>query len=299
LYQLVRIADWSYCVRNTQKQHEIGGILKHFRYPFDVLGDYYEAQYLNRNGLYEVSTKLLERVYEQGPERYRARALQTLSAKEEWQGKIGEALRFRVEAIKIGDPFTSLEAQLGVAICKSVEGDHRGAIRHIEQFLPMVRAFYRSHSLYFNYLNSYAVELGEVGRIKEAQNVCRITLASPYVIAYPEWRETWQDLALRGYKSRSVVSVPKLPVDSKNVVPLPVVERSPGTPQQGQAQIFDLQKWKDKMVKEPNGEHEDVKNMDEKDLFLKLMQLSTQDDITRKKLLKLVEYAMKVISEPD
>src|ERR1051325_777641 len=123
LYQLVSVADWSYCVRDTQRQYEIGRILQRFPYPFDVLGDYYEAQYLNRKGLYEVSTKLLERVYEQGPERYKARALQTLSAKEEWQGKIGEALRFRVEAIKIGDPFTSLEAQLGVAVCKSAEGD--------------------------------------------------------------------------------------------------------------------------------------------------------------------------------
>ena len=299
LYQLVRVADWSYCVRDTQRQCEIGRILQRFPYPFNVVGDYYEAQYLNREGLYEVSTKLLERVYEQGPERYRARALQTLSAKEEWQGKIGEALRFRVEAIKIGDPFTSLEAQLGVAVCKSAEGDHRGAVRHIEQFLPMVKALYGSHSLYSNYLNSLAVELGEVGRIEEAANISRIILASPYAFAYPEYRETGQELALREYKSRSVVSVLKPVLDSDNVVPMPVVERSPSPTQKGRAKVLDLQAWREQMVKEPNGEDDNVDEMDFNELIVKLLQLTTHEEVSEKKLRKVVKSAIKIIEEKD
>ena len=300
LYQLVRVADWSYCVRDTQRQYEIGRILQRFPYPFNVLGDYYEAQYLNRKGFYEVSTKLLERVYEQGPERYRARALQTLSAKEEWQGKIGEALRFRVEAIKIGDPFTSLEAQLGVAVCKSAEGDHRGAVRHIEQFLPMVKAFYGSHSLYSNYLNSLAVELGEVGRIEEAANISRIILASPYAFAYPEYRESANEIALRGYKSRSVVLVPELPLIVKdNIVPLPVVESSPSPIQKGRARVLSYMDWINNMVKEQNDEpnDENIDEMDRKDLLVKLLELTTVEDIDEEKLRKVVKYTVEVMTK--
>ncbi|MFP5261016.1 MAG: hypothetical protein ACLGJB_03820 [Blastocatellia bacterium] len=307
LYQLVRVADWSYCVRDTQRQYDIGRVLQRFPYPFNVLGDYYEAQYLNRKGLYEASTKLLERVYEQGPEQYKARALQTLSVKEQWQGRIGEALRFRAEAIKIGDPFTSLEAQLGVAICKSAEGDHHGAVRHIEQFLPIVKAFYGSHSLYTNYLNSLAVEYGEVGRIQEASNISRIVLASPYAFAYSEYRETGQDLALRGYRSRS--SVPIIQSFPGNIVPMPQREAHEPSATSAHPAIFGpapvqgLKEWKEnKMVKEPNGDDKDAENLDEmeeKDLIVKLMYLTTQEGKNVNRLRKLVAYAIKVFSEPE
>jgi tetratricopeptide (TPR) repeat protein len=304
LYQLVRGAEWSYCIRDTQRQYEIGRILQQFPYPFDVLGNYYEAQYLNRKGLYEASTKLLERVYKEGPERYKARALQTFAARDEWQGKTGEALRFRVEAIKIGDPFASLEAQLGVAICKSTNGDHLGAIRHIEQFLPIVKAFYGPHPLYFDYLNSYTVELGEVGRIKEAQNVCRIVLASPFAFAYPEWRETWHDLTLRGYKSRSSVPIIKtIPRISGNVAFMSERERSEGhrrSPFDYPRGVSTIADWKKKMVKE-NGEN-DEKNLDEmseKDLFMELMRVASNESLTYKKLRKMVDAVKKIAESKD
>jgi tetratricopeptide (TPR) repeat protein len=298
LYQLVRVAEWSYCIRDTQRQYEVGRILQQFPYPFDVLGSYYEAQYLNRKGLYEVSTKLLERVYEQGPEQYRARALQTLAARDEWRGKIGEALRFRVEAIKIGDPFTSLEAQLGVAICKSVNGDHRGAIRQVEHFLPMVKALYGTHPLYFDYLNSLAVELGEVGRIQEAQNVCQITLASPYTFAYPEWRETGNEIALRGYKSRSSVSV--IQIIPGNILYLP--EPSPvsdASIKSGRARLFSLEKWKEeKMVKEPNGDDKKLpEDMSVQDMAMGIVEMITNNKDDEEKLRKLFEAALKIFSE--
>jgi hypothetical protein len=44
--------------------------------------------------------------------------------------------------------------------------------------------------VYYDYMNSFAVELCEVGRLEEAKNVSLIVLASPFAPAYPEWRET-------------------------------------------------------------------------------------------------------------
>src|ERR1051325_4080194 len=81
--------------------------------------------------------------------------------------------------------------------------------------------------VYYDYLNSYTVELTEAGRLEEAQNICRVILASPYAFAYPEWRETEQDLVLRGYKSRSSVSVTQQPLSNVvTQIPLAIDEES-------------------------------------------------------------------------
>jgi hypothetical protein len=148
-----------------------------------------------------------------------------------------------------------------------------------------------------------SLEFGEVGRIEEAQNISNIVLASPYAFAYPEWRETGQDLALRGYKSRSLV--PIIQSFPGNLLHMP--EREPSdtpTPVQSKASrpasVRSLEKWKEqKMVKEPTNDDENIEEMDEKDLFLKLVQVSTQDNITRKQLYEIVKHAIKVTSKKE
>ena len=166
-----------------------------------------------------------------------------------------------------------------------------------------MKAFYGPHPLYFDYLNSLAVELGEVGRIQEAQNICQITLASPYAFAYPEWRETGADTARRGYKSRS--SVPIIKTILGNVVPLPVRETS-DTPIRpkilGPASVHSIQEWKEeKMVKEPNGDDEiedkDVDKMSEQDMVLKLIEMLTTGQGDEPKIRTLLKTALKIFSE--
>ena len=53
---------------------------------------------------------------------------------------------------------------------------------------------YVAPSAYFDYLNSYAVELGTAGRLTEACNVIKVVVASPFSPFYPEWQETLLDL---------------------------------------------------------------------------------------------------------
>jgi hypothetical protein len=68
----------------------------------------------------------------------------------------------------------------------------------------------------------------------------------------------------------------------------------------GPAPVQSIEKWKEeKMVKEPTEDDENIQEMDEKDLFLKLVQISTQDGITRKELFEIVEHAIKVTSKKD
>ncbi len=147
-------------------------------------------------------------------------------------------------------------------------------------------------------LNSYAVELGEAGRIEEAANISKIVLASPFAFAYPEWRETGQELALKGYKSRSVISVLKPALDKDNVVPLPVVESSPSPIQKGSARVLSYMDWTKNMVKEPNGDDEkDIESMSDKDIFFEIMNLTSEDDITRKQLQEILNAVRKITSK--
>ena len=160
------------------------------------------------------------------------------------------AVKHYEEAIKWAkSPATLITPARSIAIYKSDYGNHKEALSDLEALYPLVR--YADPIAYFQYLNSLACELGEAGRIEDALKVCQITLASPYLIAYPEWRETGQDLALRGYKSRSLV--PIIQSFPGNVVPMP--ERKPSDTRIhsaifGSAPVVNLKEWKeDNMVR--------------------------------------------------
>lgn len=98
-----------------------------------------------------------------------------------------------------------MEAIRGMALLNSIEGSHARAVKDIESILPIIK--HAPAHTYFDVLNSYAVEVGEVGRKEEARNVSRIVLASPFAPAYPEWKETARDLK---EPSRSFVAVPSI-----------------------------------------------------------------------------------------
>lgn len=150
--------------------------------------------------------------------------------------------------------------------------------------------------MYLDHLNSLAVELCEAGRIQEAGVVSRIVLASPYAFAYPEWCETGKEIALRGYKSRSSIRITeKIP---GNLLYLP--EPSPATSapvKSGRARVLSLKDWKKKMVKE--NDEKDLDEMNDKDLFMEIMRVASQDSITSKKLRKMVDAIKKIASEED
>lgn len=114
--------------------------------------------------------------------------------------------------------------------------------------------------IYYIYLNSLAVEMIEVGRLEEARNLSNIVLATPYTNAYPEWRETGADLAVRGYRSpRSVLSFPQK-ISPQNLLHLPErehTERVRRNPFHQPRDVTRLEDWKKKMVKETNGDQDD------------------------------------------
>lgn len=300
LYQLVQAAERAYYLKDSQTQREIGLVLQKFEAPFHHIGSYYEALHLINSHQYEAGEKQLEQVAQYGPERYKAKAVISLGASYEFQGKIQDALRFRIEAAKMSDPLTTLEAQLGVAIFRSIDGDHKGAIAHLEQFLPITKACGVSTILH-DYLNSLALEFSEVGRLKEARGFINIVLASNHLRA--NWIETGKEIYLKSQPaSRSLVYFNEV---RDNLLILPTSESTViESPSTKPAKILNYMEWKEKMVKEPNGEHngdtqdENVDEMDDRDLLATLMQIAAREGVDEEKLRDVVKYAIKTLGMP-
>lgn len=79
------------------------------------------------------------------------------------------------------------------------------ALIDIENILPIAK--YAPSRVYFNCLNSYAVELCETGRLAEAKGVSSLVISSPLARAYPEWQETYSEVNQKLHKRRSTVAV--------------------------------------------------------------------------------------------
>jgi tetratricopeptide (TPR) repeat protein len=288
---LITHAEMAQNFRHTERLESLGTILSHLPIKeYQYIGQYYLAWCGYRKGQ---NTQIsLETVVEHSSS-YRAKAFLLLAGMETAKGDHPAAIEFYQDAVKWSQkPSSIVSAAKGIAVFKAKEGSHKTAIKELEALYPIAR--YSNDRIYYDYLNSYAVELGEAGRIEEAQNVCRIVLASPFAFAYPEWRETEQDLALRGYKSRSTIRVKYIP---GNVAYLPEPKPStsvPGAPVKSEnARVLDIEEWKKKMGKS-NGDEIDTQKMSERELLLKIIELSSSETITERELRQILDAILKI-----
>jgi hypothetical protein len=304
--KLIDLAEHSYAFRQMDTLQQVSQVLLTLPLPrrYEIAGQYYQALGIQRLGAGDIETaaRLLERVAESASPRYRVRAVISLGADSFYERDYQSALSLYCEAGRLAlrndvqDPYATLTAQRMVGVIHGLEGNHRGAVRLLEPFFPLARTVRSSHPhIYYDYMNSLAVELCEVGRLEEAKNTSQIVLASPFAVAYPEWRETRDEIELRGLRaSRAIVAFGQrtsdaedivrlaLPADSSetvpnrtvcqvgNVVSLPVREpdrrdsAEPAEPipgdQEGSARLFSLEEHKKKKMSEkpndePKGKH--------------------------------------------
>ncbi|MEK6286622.1 MAG: hypothetical protein AABO57_12855 [Acidobacteriota bacterium] len=202
---------------------------------------------------------------------------------------------FYREAMRIGArddafaPATLCFASWMTAVVKAMEGDHRGALADLESMFPLVRlASSVQPYAYYEYLNTLAVELTEAGRLEEARNASRIVLASPFASAYPEWRETRDEIQLKGLRSsRSVVAFGHKIPEPSNLVRLPLPKPSDSfaiqaSPASQPARVLSLLEWKTKVPKHSNGDPQD-----------RTAPGPTTDDEKRARLMALAELTTR------
>jgi len=217
---LIQFAEQAYLRRDLATLEDVSRVFMNL--PVDAAGQvglYYHALAIKRKGDLDGAQMLLETVADNAPLNYRARALQGLGANCHDKSQLNEALRFQFEALRIASRKndhglqTMLMAHFEIAIVRSLAGDHNGALSQFEKLWPIVNHIAKQHPFYF-YLfhNELAVELGEVGRLEEAEAACKVALASPFASAYPEWAETRQELeAKRTSATPSVVAINQTP----------------------------------------------------------------------------------------
>ena len=223
--RLVAIAEHACYLRRFDVVEQVSRFLLNWpSSQYKDLALYYRALCLSQRRQFNESRALLERLAEKLPPKFRAKALLAMAATCYGSGDFQSALPLSIEASRAADyhnmydPQTFITSQRNIAIHKGIDGDHRGALADLERLLPLARTISKWHPYsYYEHLNSLAVELGEVGRLEEAQRACRIALTSPYAIAYPEWIETCDELTLKSRKAnRSVVAISRKEFQSED-----------------------------------------------------------------------------------
>ena len=285
--RLVRIAENAHAFRQYDKIKEVGELLSNFPLKqYQYIGQYYLVVSMCRNGQADILEvrPLIEKLATIGPIQYRARAMQLLAATYGTQRNPEQELYFFVESLKTkASTFLGLR---GIALLKAKEGYHEQALKDLESLRSFAR--YMPPHIYFDYLNSLAVELAEAGRKYEARNVIKHVLESPLIIAYPEWIETAEELK-EPNRSFAVLNPTRRRRKGK-LLTMPVIEYAEPTEWHKPAQVISLEKWKTKMSDKGD-------ELDGRELLLKVVELTTHPGMTDGKLLQVIQYMYKLLIE--
>jgi hypothetical protein len=235
--KLISVVDNAYVLRRWDIVGLIGRVLLSGTWPlrYQSIGCYYVGLSLSRGGCGDLpsANKMLEIAAENAPLRFRARAMAGLGANMKQVGDHASALPLFVNALHIAtsevfDPVTVHNVGQNIAVMKSIEGDNRGALADLQELLTCARlASAQRPQLYSLHMNSLAVELAEVGRLEEARQASAIAVRSPFLSAYPEWRETWNEIQSKMPRnSRSFVPNRSFSLTHQNLVNLREESRS-------------------------------------------------------------------------
>jgi hypothetical protein len=213
---LIKLAEEAHAFQHKELLKDISQSLLNLPYPPEskMVGCYYYAHAVKREGQNDVerAQTLFEYVADHGPLPYRCRAINSLGDMAWAQADLKSALLLFTEAGRfairncIYDLRCTLTTQRMISVIKSNLGDHTSALAMLEKLFPLAKSIlpiYPHH--YFNYLNSLAVELSEVGLLPEAQAACEIVWKSPFTAKYREWIETREEIASKQLsRSRSI-----------------------------------------------------------------------------------------------
>ena len=222
---------------------------------------------------------------------YKTQVLLSRGTFEAYQSRPEPALYFYAKALKASNTISDyVGSSLAIAVVKSIEGFHKSALIDLEKLVSLIR--HTEPRLYYDFLNSYAVELNEAGRKDEARNIVRHVLASPFIHAYPEWRETARDLK---QSNRSLVAIGSRSYVPHKVLNMPANRHEVEIIEQSQlARVFSLQQWKKKMAKK-----KEKPPQDEKEKFFWIMNIYTNDETSDHERHKIYEAVRKIIAERD
>lgn len=302
------VAQQGYALRRFDAVAQASQLLMRLSGPegWRSVGRYYDVFSSIREGRLDDAAGRLDGLVGQVPAAFCGRVLNSLAGVLFDAGDFRAALPIYVRAAQASsgrDWASVLTAQRMIAVIKSVAGDQRGALNHLESLFPLARLA-GSDQPYevYNFLNSYAYELGEAGRLVEAANVCTIVLASTLIDAYPQYRETAGEIASRGYRTpASFISLAGITIPSNNVLMMPVgmdgaMPTSANRPSAGAAAVpTSIQKWIENKMTDKAGARVDADEADETapDIVMKIMQELSGRGYSKAELREILDYIRK------
>ena len=193
-------------------------------------------------------------------------------------------------ARKYNDVVTLFQTQKELSVVSSLDGDHKSAVGILRTIAPLTKYLYRYRpAYYFDFLNSVAVELSEVGKVSEAMRYCNAALASPFASRYDGWLETEAEIVAKKqqYALRSVIAVPELPVEKKvlDLVSYKVDRLPDRTINTGPADVLDFEHRTAKMAKGQAEKKQQTQTSRKETLeeIFKLLRDANQNDLERVK----------------
>lgn len=206
--RLIQLGERAHSFRQFDRVREVGLLLSNIPVKhYQAIGCYFLAVAANSkgNGDQDEARRLFQLAVDTAPDSYKVKAIVSLGTLAIRRNDLDSASHHFQETIRTEKLSTaSLQAIRGMSVLKSIEGFHESAIADVEGILPLVR--FAPLRVRLNCLNSYAVELSEVGRLQEAESISSLVIASPLARYYPEWQETLSDVRSKR-KRRSTVTI--------------------------------------------------------------------------------------------
>jgi tetratricopeptide (TPR) repeat protein len=289
--QIIREIKAAHAFRQIEHVRELSKLLINLpMQEYRVIAQYYLLWCDCRELKYD--TAALERIVER-TQTYKTQALFSRGAIDWYRGNNEQALCFYTEALKTSPALLEyIDLTRTIAVLKSQEGFHNSALKDLEKLVPLIK--HAEPRLYYDFLNSYAVELIEAGRKDEARNMIRFVLASPFIHAYPEWKETARDLK---ETNRSFAAIKPISLRPRNVLSMPVIQYV-NTRQMSYnqpARVFNLQHWKKKMGKE--SEDKPTDQLTDREALLKIVDLASTPGLSDEALLEMVKALQEIVDK--
>ena len=222
-----------------------------------VLGEYFRALCLKRQGAAESAGPTFERLVDAAPDGWKNQMLLSAAAVHYDRGDYDAAIRYYVETARAAagkDWAAAIWAHRMIAQIKVLTGDVRRGTGDFDHLLKPAMLLGRVNPcLLYDFLNAHAYALTLAGRSTEARDMCKMILSARCAAAYPEWRETALDAGLYpAEESRPIIFLREAlpaaqPVSNVSVlVPksTPAAGRKPRAgASQGKARVLSMHGW--------------------------------------------------------
>ncbi|MGH9761745.1 MAG: tetratricopeptide repeat protein [Blastocatellia bacterium] len=163
------------------------------------VASYYRAYCLQAKGNVTGGRTLLSKVIGGISSHFKPRAILALATSFFDAGEYAACREIYFEAARAAvgaDPLTESQAIRGTAIIAAIDGNHEQSLSILTNLVPVMRFLGDSYPAdLYDHFNSIAIELGELGRVEEANRLIDQVLCSPFAKNSPHWLDTKLELA--------------------------------------------------------------------------------------------------------